>query len=279
MELDLLIQKALEEDLGGGDITTQSLIDPKMKARARVETKEELVLAGMDEAKKVFAFLDPATEWMANRKDGDFLKEGSLVATVKGKGEILLKGERTALNFLQRLSGISTRTRQFVKAVEGTKAKILDTRKTTPGWRALEKYAVLTGGGSNHRMGLFDRILIKNNHIRLVGSIEKALEKITRERKKNLPLEVEVRNLEELKAALGFPVDVILLDNFTPAQIRSALAFRKHPVLFEASGGITLENVREYAQTGVDFISCGALTHSAPAVDIHLILDRSDNKF
>lgn len=199
------------------------------------------------------------------------VKKGEIIARLEGNARAILSGERVALNFLQRLSGIATLTRRYVKKIAKTKTKIYDTRKTTPGWRLLEKYAVRMGGGVNHRMGLYDRYLIKNNHVDTAGSVSQSIERVLRRRKK-IPLEVEVRNLKELKEALHYPVDLILLDNFSPAQIRQAIRYKKRGVIFEASGGMNLENIKSYAKLGIDYISVGRLTHSACAADIHLIL-------
>ncbi len=274
-----IIKEALEEDIGTGDITTDAVIGHKTKALASIKAKQDLVIAGLEIAKNVFAVLDPKSEWKTLRDDGDFVKRGTLLATVEGSAAAILKGERTALNFLQHLCGIATLTRQFVDAIKGTKAKILDTRKTIPGWRELEKIAVKMGGGHNHRAGLYDRYLIKNNHIDMAGSIGAAIEKVLTLRQaqgergskqQGLLVEVEVRNFEELKAALQYPVDIVLFDNFEPEAVRGAMRLSHGKVKFEVSGGITLENVRLYAATGVDFISVGSLTHSAPAADIHL---------
>ncbi|MDO8527184.1 MAG: carboxylating nicotinate-nucleotide diphosphorylase, partial [Deltaproteobacteria bacterium] len=223
MELQFLIRKALEEDLGSGDITTNALVDPRDQATAEICAKQELVLAGLDVAKEVFATLDSHLVWKLVKKDGDIIKKGECVATVQGATVTLLKGERTALNFLQHLSGVATLTRQFVNKIEGTNAKILDTRKTLPGWRTLEKYAVRMGGGGNHRAGLFDRYLIKNNHIAHAGSVSEAIEKVLRQKIQGMLVEVEVQNKKELQEALKYPIDIILLDNFLPDQIREAI--------------------------------------------------------
>lgn len=271
MKLKTLIQEALKEDIGRGDITTDAVVGLHQKGCAVIRAKQNLVAAGLDLVRQVFLSCDPSLKWKALKKDGQRVKKGAVLARVEGKASAILKGERTALNFLQHLCGVATQTRAFVDAVRGTKAKILDTRKTLPGWRLLEKYAVCVGGGTNHRIGLYDRTLIKNNHIALAGGIEKAIQKIVLPRKRKFLLEVEVKNLRELRQALKYPVDVILLDNFLPRQIRQALRFKKSGVRFEASGSIHLKNVRAYAKTGVDFISVGALTHSAPAADIHLV--------
>ncbi|MDO8518870.1 MAG: carboxylating nicotinate-nucleotide diphosphorylase [Deltaproteobacteria bacterium] len=272
MDLKLLIEKALEEDLGVGDITTDAVVDSALKSKAQIIAKQDLVLAGIDVAHKVFVAIDSHLDWSPQKKDGQFVTKGECIAKISGSTSAILKGERVALNFLQHLCGIATRTHQFVEAVKGTNVKILDTRKTLPGWRALEKYAVRMGGGNSHRLGLFDRYLIKNNHITAAGSIASAIEKVLENKKRGVLIQVEVKNLEELKTALAYPIDIVLLDNFSPSQIKEALKMGKGKAKFEASGGINLDNVAQYAATGVDFISSGALTHSAPAADIHLII-------
>lgn len=276
MELKKFITQVLEEDLGSGDVTTATLISSEAQVTANIIAKQPMVLAGLDVAKKVFEYLDSDVEWNPKKKDGEMLKNGEVIAIAEGSARAILKGERVALNFLQRLSGIATLTRQFVDKVEGTKARILDTRKTTPGLRSLEKYAVQMGGGNNHRLGLFDRYLIKDNHIAAVGSVSKAIEAVLSDKKNGLLMEVEVKNFEELKEALKYPIDIILLDNFSVSQVKEALTLKKGKIKFEASGGITLNNVLDYAKTGVDFISIGALTHSAPAVDISLVANQED---
>ena len=265
--------EALKEDLGHGDVTTNVLIEPSLKGLAWLRAKEELVLCGLEVVKEVFFLVDPELSFIPLRRDGETIKPGEVVAEVRGKVASILKGERVALNLLQHLSGIATYTRKFVEKVKGFPVKILDTRKTTPGLRVLEKYAVSCGGGVNHRFGLSDGVLIKDNHIKACGSVKEAL----RRAKEGLPhvyrVEVEVKDLSELKEALSAGAEAILLDNMSPETLREAvrIARRLKPdVLLEASGGVTLENVREIAATGVDLISVGRLTHSAPAVDLHL---------
>lgn len=274
------VREALREDIGSGDITTQAIVPRAQTASAKIVAKQDLVLAGLAAAKEIFQRLDRKIKWKALKKEGDFVRKGTVLATIAGRAAAILTAERTALNFLQHLCGIATLTRQYVKALAKTKTKIYDTRKTTPGWRLLEKYAVRLGGGVNHRLGLYDRYLIKNNHVDQAGGIARAIEKVLRHRRrqsKKAAVEVEVRNLKELKEALQFPIDLVLLDNFSPAQIRRALKLhrtlkpQRRGVIFEASGGMNLKNIRRYAQPGIDFISVGKLTHSAPAVDIHLI--------
>ncbi len=265
--------EALKEDLGHGDVTTNVLIEPSLKGLAWLRAKEELVLCGLEVVKEVFFLVDPELSFIPLRRDGETIKPGEVVAEVRGKVASILKGERVALNLLQHLSGIATYTRKFVEKVKGFPVKILDTRKTTPGLRVLEKYAVSCGGGVNHRFGLSDGVLIKDNHIKACGSVKEAL----RRAKEGLPhvyrVEVEVKDLSELKEALSAGAEAILLDNMSPETLREAVRIArriKPDVLLEASGGVTLENVREIAATGVDLISVGRLTHSAPAVDLHL---------
>ena len=263
----------LSEDLGRGDITTQACVARNTRARGRFLAKELMTVAGLEAAEAVFSTLDSQQQLEAFVSDGDEVEAGKVIARTSGFADVLLGGERVALNLLQRLSGIATLTRQFVRAIEGTSAEIVDTRKTTPGLRMLEKYAVLAGGARNHRFGLDDGVLIKDNHIALAGGIKNALERAHRNRRGTQPFEVEVRSLAEPEDALSFGAEAILLDNMQVADVRAAVercsaADRRIPL--ESSGGINLENVRAYAETGVDFISVGALTHSAPAVDMSL---------
>ncbi len=268
-----LLNSFLKEDLGVGDITTNSIVSVSQRARGEVVAKAPLVLAGMALFVEVFKLLDPAAQAEVLKHDGEELKPGEVPARIKGTARALLSGERVALNLLQRLSGVATLTRRYVRAVEGTKAWILDTRKTMPGLRALDKYAVLVGGGHNHRNDLGAAVLIKDNHIRLAGGVSPALEAVQAARERAEWIEVEVTSLAELQAALGHAPDVIMLDNMAPAMVRECVEeVRKGDpegrIRLEASGGVTLENVRQYAEAGADWISVGALTHSAPAVDI-----------
>jgi nicotinate-nucleotide pyrophosphorylase (carboxylating) len=261
----------LAEDVGRGDITTQAVLTSDITARGRFVAKQDLVLVGLELADAVFGVLESAVEIEAFAADGELVKEGSVFARVTGPGDVLLIGERTALNILQRLSGIATLTRAYVEAVAGTQAKIVDTRKTTPGLRMLEKYAVLMGGGYNHRFGLDDGVLIKDNHLALAGTVKQAIERARRRVGFLHKIEVEVHALEDLREALAARADVILLDNMSPEMVREAVRMARQTspdVLLEASGSITRETVRQYAEAGVDYISVGALTHSAPAVDI-----------
>lgn len=272
-ELFKLATEFLAEDLGRGDITTQAVLTSAIMARGRFLAKQDLVLAGLEMADVVFAVLEAPVEIEAFAADGEWVKAGTTFARVKGPADVLLMGERTALNVLQHLSGIATLTRAYVDAVADTKAKIVDTRKTTPGLRMLEKYAVLMGGGHNHRFGLDDGVLIKDNHLALAGSAREVIERARRHVGHLHKIEVEVHTLEELREALAARADVILLDNMPPEIVQEAVRITREAspdVLLEASGSITLENVRQYAEAGVDLISVGALTHSAPAVDISL---------
>jgi nicotinate-nucleotide pyrophosphorylase (carboxylating) len=265
------IEAFLSEDLGRGDITTKSIVSRNAHARGRFIAKEQMVLAGLEVAEAVFSVLDIQQQLEAFASDGDEVENGKVIARTAGYAEVLLAGERTALNLMQRLSGIATLTRQFVRAIEGTRAQIVDTRKTTPGLRILEKYAVLVGGGRNHRLGLDDGVLIKDNHIALAGGVSAAVERV-KERVGHLhKIEIEVSTEQDLREAIDKGADILLLDNLNPEETAHfvRLARSLNPgILLEASGGITLENVRAYAEADVDLISVGALTHSARAVDI-----------
>jgi nicotinate-nucleotide pyrophosphorylase (carboxylating) len=264
-----IIYSALEEDIGQGDVTTNLLIPEDRKSKAYCIAKENFVLAGLPFVREVFMILDPSILIKTLYNDGSKVKKGNIIAEISGKTCVILKGERVSLNIVQRLSGIATLTNRYVEKTRGLKAKIVDTRKTTPCHRFMEKYAVKVGGGYNHRFGLFDGILIKDNHIKTLGSIKKAV----REAKKGhhlFKIEVEVKNLKELKEAIESGADIIMLDNMSVRDMKEAVKIAKGRVMLEASGNISLENVREVAETGVDLISVGALTHSAPAVDISL---------
>jgi len=267
MTFDDIIRRALEEDLP--DITSNAIFDPAERGRARFLMKADGVIAALAVAQETFEIIDATSSFTAHINDGDFVKRGDVIANVESSVIALLSGERTALNLLQRASGIATTTRRYVDAVAGTNAKIYDTRKTAPGLRLLDKYAVRAGGGENHRHGLYDMHLVKNNHIDRAGSITKALDRI-RERGAAKPIMVEVRDVRELDEALQGKPDFILLDNMTPAQMRDCVERTAGRVPLEASGGITLENVRAIAETGVDRISIGALTHSVVALDISM---------
>jgi nicotinate-nucleotide pyrophosphorylase (carboxylating) len=264
---------ALQEDIGDGDITTEFFVPETLQAVGRIVAREPAVVAGTATAAEVFRKVDLATDVQIIRADGDAVVAGDIVIEVRGLARSILKAERVALNFLQRLCGIATLTRQFVDAIGNHPAKILDTRKTTPGLRALEKAAVVAGGGVNHRSGLYDMVLVKDNHLAALGGLAGFADQIRRLRKErpDVRIEVEADDLEQARAFVEIEgIDVILLDNMTPAQIREALALRRNNIKFEASGGITLKNVRRVAATGVDYISIGALTNAARAIDLGL---------
>ncbi|NOX44170.1 MAG: carboxylating nicotinate-nucleotide diphosphorylase [Caldiserica bacterium] len=266
-----LIERALREDIGPGDVTTDATIPPEARGRGAIVAKAHGIICGLPVAAAVFRAVDGGISLSPRARDGEPVQPGDVVAEVEGPLRGILTAERTALNFLARLSGIATLTSRFVEAAAPYRAVILDTRKTTPGWRYLEKYAVRCGGGRNHRMGLYDMVLIKDNHIAACGSIAEAVRRV-RAAGVTLPVEVEVRNLEELREALELGVDRILLDNFRVEEIAEAVRIAAGRVPLEASGGVRLENVAEIAATGVDYISVGALTHSAPALDLSLEL-------
>jgi nicotinate-nucleotide pyrophosphorylase (carboxylating) len=270
-----LIQAAIEEDLGRGDVTTEATIAEHVISRACLITKQEIVLAGMDVFAEVYAMLDGAVHLKPAYKDGDLLSAGVVIAVLEGRARSLLAGERVALNFLQRLSGIATLTRQYVEAVRGSGVDIIDTRKTTPGWRLLEKYAVRVGGGKNHRHDLGDGVLIKDNHIVAAGGIKPAVDLARRHSHHLLKIEVEVETLEQVEEALQAGAEVIMLDNMSPAMLAEGVKIIGKRAIVEASGGVSLETVTAVARTGVDLISVGKLTHSAPAADIHVEFDLS----
>ena len=265
-----LIRMALEEDIGPGDVTSEPLIEGDRVARAVIFAKESLVLAGLKVAQEVFTTLDPSMGFHTTFQDGDRAERGDEIVTACGRLQALLTGERTALNFLQRLSGIATLTRQYVDRVSGSNVRLTDTRKTIPGWRRLEKYAVKIGGACNHRFGLYDGILIKDNHIAACGGIGKAVAMVRNDRSHLLRIEVEVSDPSQIKEALENGVDIIMLDNMDIKDIRKAVQLIGGRALVEVSGGVTLERLAELANTGVDIISIGALTHSARAVDISM---------
>ena len=266
-----LVRRALAEDFGWGDVTTEAIIDREQKARGVIVAKSTCVLAGVDIAAEAFRQLDPAVQITINCKDGQRCERGAEVAEIRGQAAALLTAERTALNFIQRLSGIATLTRQFVDVADG-RITVLDTRKTTPILRALEKYAVRAGGGVNHRSGLDDGILIKDNHIRLAGSVGAA---VTTMRKKNrdMPTEVEAQSLAQVDEALAADAEIVLLDNLSTEEIIEAVKRCRGRAKTEISGGVTLQRMRELAATGADYVSVGALTHSAPAVDLSFELE------
>ncbi len=271
IEIDRIIQNALQEDIGSGDITTAATIDPGTVMRAELVAKEDFVLAGIDVARRVFYRLDSQVAFESLSCDGRLVRRGEVFAWIKGEAITLLQGERVALNLLQRMCGIASLTAQFVKAVEGTGAVIVDTRKTTPGLRILEKYAVRMGGGRNHRTSLYDGVLIKENHIAAAGGIATAVERARAKVPHVLKIEIETQNLKEVGEALAAGADIILLDNMDLATLRQAVEKVDGRALTEASGGVNLETVREIAETGVDFISVGALTHSFRAMDISML--------
>jgi nicotinate-nucleotide pyrophosphorylase (carboxylating) len=269
------IDVALREDIGKGDLTTDFFVSKNQRATAGIVARERATLAGTETAADVFRRVDSAMKITVLRKDGSAVNPDETVIELRGSARSILKAERVALNFLQRLSGIATMTRKFVDAAANEHVKILDTRKTTPGLRPLEKAAVVAGGGANHRFGLFDMVLLKDNHLAMNASFEAFAKAVRgfREAKPNVQIEVEADALEQVRAFLEIDgVDVILLDNMKPAQIREAIALGKDKVKFEASGGVTLKNIRQIAATGVDYISIGALTHSARAIDFSLEL-------
>ncbi|MBI5639544.1 MAG: carboxylating nicotinate-nucleotide diphosphorylase [Nitrospirae bacterium] len=263
------IRHAIEEDLGHGDITSTLLVPEENEGRALYIAKGNFVLAGFPFAREVFTILDPTTVFKIFKNDGSKVVKGDVLAEVSGKTRVLLAGERVSLNILQHLSGVATLTSQFVDAVRGTKAKIVDTRKTTPCQRFMEKYAVKTGGGSNHRFGLFDGILIKDNHIEEVGNIRDAVA-LAKAGTHLAKIEVEVENLKELQDAIDAGADIVMLDNMSVGDMAEAVSIANGRVTLEASGNMTLNNVREVAETGVDLISVGALTHSVIAADISM---------
>jgi len=265
-----LIKNALAEDIGHGDVTSEAVIPEDALSTAEIIAKQDLILAGVLIAREVFSTLDPQVQFTPLFHDGSWVESGSVIARVQGGTRVLLAGERVALNLLQHLSGIATTTARFVDALKGSRAEILDTRKTLPGLRTLEKYAVRTGGGRNHRFGLYDGILIKDNHIKAAGGISKAMAGIRAKVHPLLKIEVEVRTLDEVREAMDAGATMIMLDNMTPALMKQAVDIIGGRVPVEASGNVTLDNVRAIAETGVDFISSGSLTHSAPAADISM---------
>ena len=270
--LNNIIRMALAEDIGHGDITTRATVDPDKDGTAVIIAKEDFILAGIEVFLEVFLYLEPAIDFSVNFTDGDRIKKGETIAELSGPLATLLTGERVALNLLQRMSGIATLTAKYAEAVSGTKARVLDTRKTTPGLRALEKYAVTVGGGQNHRFGLFDGVLIKDNHIAAAGGIKKAITAARKSIPHTLKIEVECATLEQVKEALSSKADIIMLDNMDIKTMKAAADMIGRKALIEASGNMTLERVKSVAETGVDFISVGALTHSARAVDISMLI-------
>ena len=274
MIIDKIIERALEEDLGDGDFTSLATIPENATGKAQLLIKEDGILAGVDIAKKIFQKVDKNIKFRILLKDGTKVKKGNIVFIVEGKSISILSAERLALNFMQRLSGIATATNKIVSQLEGLKTKVLDTRKTTPNLRLLEKEAVKTGGGENHRMGLYDMIMIKDNHIDFAGGIKQAINAAKNYLKKNnkkLKIEIEVRNFDELNQVIECGgVDRIMLDNFSPEDLKKAVNIINGKYETEASGGITINNIRKYADSGVDFISVGALTHHIKSLDMSL---------
>lgn len=270
--VDAIIRNALAEDIGDGDVTTLATIPAGAQVAGRFLAKADGVVAGLQVAGRVFRQLDPRVAFEMLAGDGEMVGPGDVIAVVRGSGRAILTGERTALNLMQRMSGIATQTRRFVDAVTDTSAIILDTRKTAPGLRVLDKWAVRLGGGQNHRFGLYDMAMIKDNHIAAVGGLSQAVERI-RTGGANVPIEVEVTNLEQLREALSLPVDRIMLDNMSMAEMRKAVQITAGRIPLEASGNVSLQTVAAIAATGVDYISSGSLTHSVMALDISLELE------
>lgn len=269
LEISNCITRALEEDIGTGDVTTDTIVPADASLHGRIVAKQDGVVAGLEIAKQVMLALDQRVTFLTQVEDGSKVTHGTVLAEVEGPARALLTGERTALNFLGRMSGIATLTRKFVDAVSGTKAVIIDTRKTAPGMRAADKLAVRLGGGQNHRTGLFDMVLIKDNHIDFAGSITAAVQRV-RASETRLEIEVETRSLDNLREALALGVERILLDNMSTETMREAVAICEGRAKLEASGNVTLDNVLEVAGTGVDYISVGALTHSPAVFDVSL---------
>ena len=275
--LEKLIDLALEEDIGPADITTENLVPEDASGTGEIVAKEPLIVAGLDIARKVFNRLDPAISWQPRYRDGDQVPIGATLVALAGRLRALLSAERVALNFLQRLSGIATMTRSYTKKLANDRVRLVDTRKTTPGWRALEKYAVRIGGGFNHRMGLYDGVLIKDNHIAASGGIESAASIIRQRIHHLIKIEIEVTSLDEVREALAVDADIIMLDNMTLPQIREAVELIDKRATVEVSGGVTDATLGELARTGVDIISVGALTHSARCVDLSMRIAAAGN--
>jgi len=265
-----IVARALAEDIGSGDITTAATVAPDAECRAEIVAKAEGVIAGLGVARLVFGMLDPQIEFHEVVADGGRVSEGTTVARLSGNTRALLAAERTALNFLQRMSGIASLTAEYVEAVDGTEARVIDTRKTAPGLRLLDKYAVRMGGGRNHRVGLFDGVLIKDNHLRAAGGVGEAVRRARKAAHHLVKVEVEVQTLEEVEEGVAAGADVILLDNMDLDDVRRAVDFVSGRCEIEVSGGVTLETVRALAECGVDYISAGSLTHSALALDLSL---------
>lgn len=269
------VRTALNEDIGSYDITTEAIVDEAHLSQAEIMAKQEGVIAGLEVAKSVFRLLDPKVEFSTKIKDGDKLSPGQIIASVSGPTRALLAGERTALNFLQHLSGIATATARAVEIVCAQGCRIVDTRKTTPGLRLLEKYAIRVGGGHNHRLGLYDAVLIKDNHIKAAGGITQAVAKVRAKVGHMVKIEVEIESLEQVAEALSMKVDAIMFDNMPPELMAEAVRLVNGKALTEASGGIDFDNLQAVAATGVDLISLGWLTHSAPALDISMNITKA----
>lgn len=274
IRIDTLIDLALEEDVGYGDITSQSIFPPDHYSQAEVLARQDMVICGLEVAKRVFSRVDPAVKVDLNTSDGNRMSEGNTLLLADGPTVSLLTAERTALNFIQRLSGIATLSRQFADAVEktGTGVRVVDTRKTTPGWRALEKYAVRCGGCYNHRSSLSEHVLIKENHITAAGSITEAVKRTRRFAPHCAKIEVEAESLDDAREAVAAGAEIIMLDNMSPSSVRQAVALINGAAIVEISGGICLDTLADYAMAGVDVISVGALTHSATATDVSMIM-------
>lgn len=270
IRLRRLIREALEEDIGSGDVTTLAVLTGDETGTAEANAKEDIIVAGIGIFREVFLHSDNDIQFVPERKDGQSVNKSGIIAHISGKLASILSAERVALNIFQRMCGIATLTKKYVDAISGTKAKILDTRKTMPGLRAFDKYAVKIGGGYNHRMGLYGGVLIKDNHISAAGGIVNAVTRALNNIPPALKIEVEVKNLTEVEEALSAGADIIMLDNMNTDDMKQAVSLIDGKALIEASGGVTLSNVRDFAETGVDFISIGAITHSAPAADISL---------
>ncbi|MCC5908973.1 MAG: carboxylating nicotinate-nucleotide diphosphorylase [Clostridiaceae bacterium] len=271
--VDNIIKNALIEDMNYGDITTDTLINKNSRGRAIIVAKEEGVVAGVDVAKEVFRLIDETISFEALKEDGDTVKVGEKIAKIEGSANSLLKAERLALNFLQRMSGIATKARQYADAVEEFNVKVVDTRKTTPGLRILEKYAVRTGGCYNHRYNLSDAVLIKDNHIKAVGGVKEAVEKAKTDIPHTMKIEIEVENIQQLQEALDAGADIIMLDNMDIETMKKSVALTKKKALLEASGNMTLDRVKEVAASGVDIISVGELTHFIKSMDISMNIE------
>jgi nicotinate-nucleotide pyrophosphorylase (carboxylating) len=271
--LDRIIETALQEDIHTGDLTTQAVVPENRSIRARLVAKEPMILCGLDVAARVFHYLDQTITFTPRSDEGTYVTAGSTIAVIEGEAALLLQGERVALNLLQRMCGIATLTSRYVKSIEGTKARVVDTRKTTPGLRQLEKYAVRVGGGKNHRTGLYDGVLIKENHIAAAGGISTAISRAREYIPHTVKIEIETENLDQVKEALDSGADIIMLDNMDNETMKKAVDLIAGKALVEASGGVNLDTIRGIAETGVDLISVGALTHSARAMDISMLME------